>query len=81
MASLTGLVPVWKLTRNFRAGLSHAPLRGCVITGARSIAQGHARCARGTDECVRPHTIIQLLGFAEDELSGGGAAFEVGLDQ
>jgi hypothetical protein len=33
----------------------------------------------GADEGVRPYT--NSVGFAEDELSCGGAAFEVGLDQ
>ena len=41
----------------------------------------YARCARGTDEGVRPYTNICLIGFAEDELSGSSAALEVGLDQ
>jgi hypothetical protein len=40
----------------------------------------HARFARGADEGVRPY-IKSLVGFAEDKLSGGGAAFEVGLHQ
>ena len=62
-------------------------LLGNVLCKRRDSPIAHAHFARGADPstslrtgCVRPNT-KSLVGFAEDELSGGGATFEVCLHQ